>query len=459
MKKFGKIFALVLMAGTLTFALAGCSKDSGISNSKSNQIIFNGGIVSVVDDNIFYANGFSNSDITTMDEFNAAAEYSYLARLNIAENETDAYTSPENVVKLNSEVVGYENMYSFVIGDYAYYASPNKHKTESNTHVFTYVSLFKTRLNGSDTKELLTTNAYDSAKAQLTVVAVGDTKFWIVYDGTALYVINLNNDSVTKIVDLATSVALPKENESFNGKIYYTADKENVYGQTGNEVFEYDLSTGESKAIMKTINNTITFTGRCGDDVFFTRVNALTNVTKTYKADVKKFETTTFLTAGEEFYSAEISGVWKIESGNLSSYDGYIFSSSLSGNAQILYKRNSSSSPIVLLTNESYASILFVSGDLVYYSTSDGIAYKSVSTPIEETKLVEGLTIISNKIGYDYYESGNLKNLYFYSQRIYAEQDEDSTTDETENDDANYYLYMISASVSSTPQLLGATVK
>ena len=290
MKKIGKIFALILMAGTLTFALAGCSKDSGISNSKSDQIIYNGGIVSVVDDNIFYANGYSNSDITTMDEFNAAAQYSYLARLNLNENETDPYSSPENVVKLNSEVVGYENTYSFVVGDFVYYASPNKHQTSSNTYVFTYVSLFKTRLNGSDTKELMTTNSFDTEKAQFSVVEVEGQKFWLVYDGTALNIINLNNDKVIKISDSATSVALPKENETFNGKVYYTEDKENKYGETGNEVFEYDLVLNESKAIMKTINNTVTFTGRCGDDVFYTRVNALTNVTKTYKADAKDFE-------------------------------------------------------------------------------------------------------------------------------------------------------------------------
>ena len=116
----------------------------------------------------------------------------------------------------------------------------------------------------------------------------------------------------------------------------------------------------------------------------------------------------------------------------------------------------------MLLANGSYSSLLFVSGDLVYYSTSDGIAYKSVSSPTEETKLVEGLTIIADKIGYDFYESGNLKNLYFYAQRIYLEDDEDSTestTDTEENDDTNYYLYMISASSQSTPQLLGKTVK
>ena len=259
MKKSGKILALLLMGGLCTLTLAGCSSWSGIENSKSDQILYNGGIVSVVDDNLFYANGYTNTDITTMDEFNAAAQYSYLARLNLAEAETSAYTSPDAVNKLNSEVVGYSNMYSFVLGDFVYYASPNKHRTSSNTYVFTYVSIFKTRLNGSDTTELMTTSSYNSETAQLRAVSVDGQNFLLVYDGTTLSAINLANDSVRTISSAATSVALPREGESFNGKLYYTEDKANTYGESGNEVFECDLLTGESKAIMKTINNTITF--------------------------------------------------------------------------------------------------------------------------------------------------------------------------------------------------------
>ncbi len=459
MKKSGKILALLLMGGLCTLALAGCSSWSGIENSKSDQILYNGGIVSVVDDNLFYANGYTNTDITTMDEFNAAAQYSYLARLNLAEAETSAYTSPDAVNKLNSEVVGYSNMYSFVLGDFVYYASPNKHRTSSNTYVFTYVSIFKTRLNGSDTTELMTTSSYNSETAQLRAVSVDGQNFLLVYDGTTLSAINLANDSVRTISSAATSVALPREGESFNGKLYYTEDKANTYGESGNEVFEYDLLTGESKAIMKTINNTITFTGRCEDEVFYTRVDAIKNTTQTYKANAQDFESTAFLSAGEYFYSTEISNVWKIERGLTQGYDGYIFSSSLTGSAQILFKQNSASAPTVLLTNSEFSSVLFTKGDLVYYSTSDGIAYKSVTSPTEATVLVEGMTIITNKIGYDYFESGNLKNLYFYAQRVYEESEDDTTdSDTTEAEDTNYYLYTVSARAATTPQILGKTV-
>lgn len=457
MKKFVKIFSLLLLVGFFSISLVACSNSSGIPNSKSEQILYNGGIVSVVDDNIFYANGYVNSDITTMDEFNAGAEYSYLARLDLNE-ETYQYSSPENVNKLNSEVLGYENAYSFVLGDFVYYTSPNKHKTSSNEYVFTYVSIFKTRLNGADTKEIMTTNSFDSATSQFRAVQTNGESYFIVFDGTALNVINLANDKKTEVASSVTSVALPRENVEFDGKIYYTQDKENEFGQAGNEVFQYDLSNGETRSIMNTINNTITFTGREGDDLFFTRLNETTKVSNTYKLNTQKLATTGFLSALERpFYSAEIDNVYRIESKTADSFNGYIFESSLSGEAQLFYKADNSSEPARLLASEEYESVLFVNNDLVFYSTENGISYKSVIMPNETKTLVDEMTIISDKVGYEKHESGNLKNIYFYAQRVY-DQSEENQTSEEEQTDTNYYLYQISFSSPTSPKLLGKTM-
>ena len=456
MKKFGKIISLFLLAGLFSVALVGCSTSSGIPNSKSDQIIFNGGIISVVDDNLFYANGYVDGEITTMDEYNAAAEYSYLARLDSNES-TSAYSSPENVNKLNSEVLGYENAYSFVLGDYVYYASPNKHRTSSNEHVFTYVSIFKTRLNGADTAELMTTSSFDSATAEFRAVQTQGQSYLLVFDGTALSSINLSNDEVSEISSAATSVALPREGENFDGKIYFTEDKDNSYGQSGNEVFEYNLLTGEKNAIMQTLNNTITFTGRVGDELFFTRLNETTQVSRTYRLDTQRLASAAFLSAAESFYSAEIDNVFRIESNTASGYNGYIFTSSLSGEAQLLYRRDSDSSTVRLAASDEFSSILFVNKDFVFFSTDSGISYKSVMTPSETTTLVSDMTIISTKIGYERFESGNLKNIYFYAQRVYEETDE-TTTDSEEETDTNYYLYKLSFTALVSPQLLGKTV-
>ncbi len=457
MKKIAKIISLVLLVGFFSISLVACTYSSGIPNSKSGTIIYNGGIVSVVDDNLFYANGYASNEITTMDEYNAAAEYSYLSRLNLTE-QTDEYTSPENVYKLNSEVLGYENAYSFVLGDFVYFASPNKHKTSSNEYVFSYVSVFKTRLNGKDTKELMTTKSFDSATAQFRAVQTNGESYFIIFDGTNLNVINLASDEQTEIATSVTSVALPKENVDFDGKIYYTQDKENEYGQSGNEVFQYDLSNGETRSIMNTINNTITFTGREGNELFFTRLNEITGVSNTYKLNTQKLESTSFLSALDKpFYSAEIENVYRIESKTASSFNGYIFESSLSGEAQLFYKKDSSSEPTRLLASGEYTSILFVNNDLVFYSTEDGISYKSVIEPDVEKVLVDGMKIISDKIGYDNYESGNLKNVYFYAQRVY-EQNEDGEGSEEAQTDTNYYLYQISFSSQSGPKLLGKTI-
>lgn len=457
MKKFIKIFSLLLLVGFFSISLVACSSSSGIPNSKSGQILYNGGIVSVVDDNIFYANGYVNSDITSMDEFNAGAEYSYLARLDLNE-ETQQYSSPENVNKLNSEVLGYENAYSFVLGDFVYYTSPNKHKTSSNEHVFTYVSVFKTRLNGKDTKEIMTTDSFDSEKAQFRAVQFYGQSYFIIYDGTALNVINLANDKKIEISASATSVALPKENDEFDGKLYYTQDKENEFGQSGNEVFEFDLASKQSRSISSTINNTITFTGREGNELFLTRLNEITGVSNTYKLNTQKLATTSFLSALEKpFYSAQIDNIFRIECKTASSFNGYIFESSLSGEAQLFYKADNSSEPIRLLASGEYVSVLFVNNDLVFFSTEDGISYLSVLKPEETKVLVDGMTIISDKVGYEIFESGNLKNVYFYAQRVY-DQSEDAQTSTEDQTDTNYYLYQVSFATQTNPKLLGKTI-
>ena len=71
------------------------------------------------------------------------------------------------------------------------------------------------------------------------------------------------------------------------------------------------------------------------------------------------------------------------------------------------------------------------------------------------TNVVENMTINGEKIGYDFYKDGSLKNIYFYAQRVYAEDDE---TAEDERD-TNYYLYTKYADGQGQARLMGKTVK
>ncbi len=429
------------LVGCLSLGLAGCGVQTDIKN-QSNEIIYNGSVVSVVGDEIIFSNAYKSDDITSMSDYKSFANTAYLATTS-SDGLVDVYTSPEKVTKLKSEVTGFGNMYSFVYGNNIYYAAPNKHKTSENQHVFTYVSFFLFFFDGSGTKEFLTTNSYDTATAQIRALKFGDNAYLFVYDGTALNVIDLQNDKVTLISDKATSVALPHEGEKWNGTVYYSEDKEHSYGQSGNAVKKYSLSESQSTNLSLSQNYTISFTGRTGDELFFTRTHTPTSVSNTFKEDATVFEGLELSTAGKSFYSASVSNVYATGGGNLQ--EGYLFTSSLSGNEQIMYMSSSSTQPQVFLANGDYSELLLVYGDLVYYSTSEGINYKVISSG-EVVNVVSDMTIETSKLGYDFYETEqgakpNLKNIYFYAQREYAEDDE---TEEEERDTGKY-LYTVAA--------------
>lgn len=420
------------MIGCLSLGLVGCTTQTDIKNS-STDIVYNGGVVSVVDEHIIFSNGYASNEITTMDEYNAAANTSYLASIKTDGLNGDLYSSPTSL-KIKGEVTGFENMYSFVYGNSIYYAIPNKHKTSSNEHIFTYVSFFKCGFDGEGEKELLITKSYDSATAQVRALKHGEDAYLFVYDGTELNCIDLESQSVKTISSAATSVALPNEGEAWDGCVYYTESSQS--STQGNLTFKYSLDEKQSTQLSVPLSCTVKFCGRSQDQLFYTLTTPASTNTRT--ATAKEVQSTSLNSAGSIFYSAEISDIMPVGGQNLQS--GYIFKSANLGSEKIMYMQSSGATPSVLLANGEYTDVLLAFGDYVYYSTDASISFKTISTG-EVTTLVEDLTIQSDKIGYDYYDSGNLKNIYFFAQREYAEDDETAEEDR----DTAYYLYTVSA--------------
>lgn len=441
--------AIVGVVGSAMFALTGCGVKSDIKND-SDDILFNGGIVSVVGDHLVFANGYKSDELTSIDDYNDFAKVSYLAAVNSENIKNDTFVSPDGVQKLKNEVLGYSNGYMFVYKDYIYYAIPNKHKTDSLSHVLNYVSYYKCRFDGSKSKELFFTSSFDTEKAQVKAVKYDGKAYLFVFDGTEFRVVNLENDSVKLISSKATSVALPNEGEEWNGKVFYTEDKENANGQKGNQVFSYDVEAGESESLNNNTNETVTFTGRIRDRVFYTLKDEIASVTTTKVADSDRYNDVTFSTAGEEYYSNEISNIISITGSDIDDYNSVIFTSSLSGNSQIMIEKSNGDMD-VLLENGDYSSVLFAHNGLVYYSTSNGISCKDVDTK-ETTVIVENMDgLVTDKVGYDFSESGNLSHIYFYAKLVYPEDDETEDDDK----DTNLYLYQVEVTGAHNVALVG----
>lgn len=437
--------ATVGVVGSAMFALTGCGIKTDIKND-SDDILYNGGIVSVVGDHLVFANGYTSEDIETINNYNDFAKFSYLAAVNSENLESGKFVSPEGVKKLNGEVLGYKNGYMFVYKNSIYYAIPNKHKTDSLSHVLNYVSYYKCSFDGSNAKELFYTSSFDSEKAQVRAVKFDGKAYLFVYDGTEFRVVNLENDSVKTISSKVTSVALPNEGEEWNGSVFYTEDKENANGQTGNAVFSYSVTSGESKSLKNSIGDTITFTGRIRNKVFYTLSSG--GVTKTMTADSNKYAEYTFASVGENYYSSEISNIISITGNELDDYNSVIFTSSLTGNEQVMIDKDGTKS--VLLQNGDYSEVLFAHNGLIYYSTSDGISCKDVDTNSVE-KIVENMIIISDKVGYEFSESGNVSHIYFYAQLVYPDDDETEDDDK----DTNYYLFQVETNGAHDVKLVG----
>ena len=455
-----------ILTGALvaTMFIAGCSGIAPVTNNQSG-IIYNGGAVVSVGDHLIYANGFVSGvddfSVSSDSEYKAAQSYAYLSRTNKAEFIGDKYENENQINQLSSSVVGFSNNYMFALGNNLYYASPNLHKTSENKHVWKYISIFKSDLSGNNEKEIYTTTAYDSTKAQIKALEFEGSYYLVIFDGTNIVSINLSNDNAHIVSEKATSVALPDENESWDGYIYYTESRLSDVGQKGNIVYKSNIKEMSSSIICQENDLTIKFTGRVENTLFYSRTNEVNGVTETYSHNTEN-QTLSFKTAGKRFYSLEISNVESVAENN-TLYKGYTFDVVVSSKTQVMYyniytaNNTQAYQPEILLTGDSgFADMIVNYGLDYYYITAESIEKIDLSSKQTQT-IVSGFTFTPGVYGYDFAyvdgEISRLDNIYFFSQ-IPELENEDESSEGTEKDE-NYYLYGVEASGVSDPFLVG----
>ena len=455
---------LLALAFTGVLVLTGCSTIKDVSNDQSG-IVYNGGSVVSVGDHLFYANAFESGvtsfDTSSSSEYDNASRHAYLARTNKAEYAGTEFENPTKVEKISDKLVGYSNMYMFVCGDYIYYATPNIHKTSENKHIWTYVSIYRCRLNGKDNKELFTTTAYNSSTAQIRALSYNNKDYLVIYDGANINILTLGNKVTSKFVsDGVTSVALPDEGEAWDGNIYFTTDRNSTAGQSGNIVYKASVTNGDKVKICQENGLTITFTGRVANNLFYTRKQ--NDISETYKLDLE-VQTGSFATAGRWFYALEIFDVEGVAEGN-DLYNGYLFCATRSSTTQVMYYNTFEASQNVgysatVFVESAYADTVTVFRENFYYTTSDKMIKKNVVSGEEET-IVSDMSIRSGYFGYDFkYVDGNitrLNNIYFYATRVYDKDAEDY--DESAATDTKNYLYGVDASGVETPKLISQLI-
>lgn len=463
-----KIISLLLcmLFGAAIF-LTGCGGLTIVEN-KEKGIIYNGGAVALVGDTLFYANGFTKdyTSMADMSAYNKAAKYSNLNRVKLADlADATEYKSSEKIEGVSkNDVVGYGKTYTFAYGDYVYYVCPNTHKTNENKQAFDYLSVFKIKNDGSSRKELMTTKqAFDSTSGKVVALEYEDVAYLMIYDGANFTVFDITNGDSKKLdMEKVTSIALPQEDAEWDGRFYYTKDKENADGMTGNDVYVTNLK-GEEKRITKDGENTktIKFVDRIDDTNFFTISTEGETSATTYTIEGEQIGTEKFATAYEFFYPKEVSNVFKVDGGEAyKDIDGYVFTS----NGVVLYQNTiKGGDPVQLFDNSTYSSakVITVSGAYAYFATSTAV-YKVMISNGQVTTLAEEMTITTDAFGYTYnFAEGKkqgIKDVYFFAQRMYDEEAEKEETEETEEaKDENIYLFQVSAN-GGKAKLVGKTI-
>jgi len=460
MKKITKLLCGIL---GVAFLATGCATVGNIKNS-DNELIYNGNAAVMVDGYLYYGNSFADITADTfknLNDYKNSAKLSYLARLNtnIELAATSNNYSPKKVEKVAEEVVGQNNQFMFVLGQYVYYTTPKKEQSTNSDnkleYQFSYSTLCRSKLNGDDRKELYKT------EAEITKIEVlkYSGKYYIVFlAGENLVKIELGNKCKSSTIATGVSgVAIPKTYEKnkeqssldWNGMIYYTTarsveDNTDISGTVMSKVSVYG---GDSSQVGFIQGKTISIVGRERDVVFYTIGS------KTYKLDTNKAGQVALDSTSYEFYNAAASNIYLVASSAREL--GYIFTA----NSNIVYKNVAGDSAVLKFESEgtSIANIAFVNGRTVYLESVTGLYSADISNLTitnGEQKTFECEKIVTMTAIHEGLYSFDGKYIYFYAQLENVKDDE--TITET---DGNYYLYRtrVGGSDKYSYELLGLT--
>ncbi len=214
MKKFFKGLLLLSLLLCLTLGAIGCGntgwKKEDVTVSLPNQIIqsSNGGFVAESDNNIYLINGMGSS--TTSNSFGTPIKGSLVA---IDKND---YSNVCIVVPKLFVASDYASGL-FLDGQYVYYGTPSTEKNAQGAIASDELTFFRTKLDGTDTKEFFT---IDSLSSQYRFSKVGEDVYITYYDYDESGLCSYNTTTGEKIVVVKTS----KTNEKETLSTYYFAD-------------------------------------------------------------------------------------------------------------------------------------------------------------------------------------------------------------------------------------------
>jgi len=384
-----KIISCFVLFFCMCLLLTGCSKASLSMPTNYLNVTSNGGFVVTCGDYIYFANAYKSytSLSTKADNDGSLVAQHSLKRVgfDLTSNTTKTLRvdESENVKFENviDKIAGYETSNMWVVNEYLYFTSPNVHKNDSkdaenyNKYQFDLVSLFRIKLDGSDFKELYTTET-NASKFYLT----NEEKARLfIFDNSEIKVVNVGNNEtgVKTVAEDVKQVAFPNNQETTFVDLYFSVERDAENDAFSGDILKkYNLATGNVSEVAGYSNNKekLNLIAFDGTNLFYTRtgrtIEALYSndfssglnsevLQKNYIDNFK--DNAVILTINSDEYGVECF---------VYEYNKNIYMQNLTtGNDQGYSK-----------LTDTDSEIAFVDGTYVYYTTSEGIYRVSVLT-------------------------------------------------------------------------------
>lgn len=380
MKKFTS--ALFILLVSFCFILTGCSGGNLSMPTNYTQVASNGGFVVKAGDYYYMANAYqSYSNLTEKADNNGDKVKQYDIK-RIQQDGSSLKKDDDGNLKLEhvaNKIAGYETSNMYVVGEYLYFTTPNVHKNDSKEqeefgkYQFELSTLFRIKLDGSGLKELYTAES-SSAKFYL---AGSTNQCILIYDDEKILKIDASSNS-TKVKTLAEKVTGAVFANELNANLaFYTTARENSE-LTGNILNKLDVETGTSTELSGYVGalETVSLVSLSNNKLFYSITQGSELRKGVYVQDFNTNPTTApnsmIRTNDCTTTSSKIYAICDQD------FDVDVFVFEYNKNIYIQNMSAQGDSAGIKISAEE-ATIAFVDGTYVYYTTDNGIFRISIN--------------------------------------------------------------------------------
>ncbi len=405
MKRLSKYLFLFVLG--FAFILVGCG--SNLKMPSKDAIVYgNGGNVVQKGEYLYFANAFTSySTLSDSAVKNGDKEFGiYRTKLTSENNVEIAFDEngfAKDVEAVSSKLAGFESLGMYIVGEHLFFASPNMHKTASNQNRYDFISFFSIKLDGSGLKELYTTFSNESSLPS----SISQVKWKIYNVGQSNYLLTIENDKIvrhtisgnslkdkTVLAEDVKDALLPETIvKTFDEQIHFIADfskeQSEEFGYSGTILKSVNMVSKETKTLNEVNGETIALVAHQASKVFYTIKSADSVKEGLYvlgqtSSSLKIANTTSrtnFFYMGEDkplvFTSNSKVFIQNLTRDNLPDVANFDFEELIDSNV----------------------TVLFVSGDYVYYTNGSGLMRISYKNKESQTIISEQFE--ANSIDFD----------------------------------------------------------